>query len=57
MKTKKTWVLEWGWCGLGYVGRGQQGNLFPAICLGVVRFSWCRGSLMDELASLMGKKK
>jgi hypothetical protein len=35
-----------------YVGAGAQGNLFPALCLGFVRFSWCHGSLQVGRSTL-----
>lgn len=52
----KTWILEWGWCGFGRIGAAEQGNLFPARCWGVVRFSWCRGALIDAVRAAVGKK-
>ncbi len=45
----KTTIQEWGWFGFGYVGSGAQGNMFPALCLGVVRLSWVKGTLADAI--------
>ena len=49
-----TGIFEFGWFGFGYRGAGAQGNLFPSLCAGPVRFSWCRGLLADALKRAVG---
>lgn len=39
-----TLILELGWCGFGYAG-----GLVPEVRLGLLRVTWCRGSLMERV--------
>lgn len=52
-KRVNTQIIEWGWFGFGRVGTGVQGNLFPSLCMGFVRFSWCKGHLADALKAVL----
>ena len=36
-------IIEIGWCGFGF-----DGGLIPDARLGLLRFAWCRGSLLDK---------
>lgn len=42
-KRRASVILELGWCKFGVVG-----GLIPEVRLGLIRFAWCRGSIIDK---------
>lgn len=47
MAVRATAAVEFGWVGFGYAA-----GLVPELRLGVVRFWWCQGSVMDHVKRL-----
>lgn len=52
----RTWIVQWGWCGFGYLDAGQRGNLFPALCLGILSVAWSNDTLTNALLKTAGAR-